>query len=114
MNSRILRVKHLARRLLAAGLLGLFAALCGCASTPPCHTAACTEDAGMADKISAALRAAPGVDFSEIHVQYRNGTVYLSGLVATRPQKDEIERIARETSGGKPVVNSIEMRGGRN
>ena len=114
MNFRILRMKNPAPAVLAAGMLG-FAALSACTSAAPkCATpAACAEEAGMADKISAALRAAPGIEFNEVHVQYRNGVVYLYGLVATRPERTEIERIATETSGGKKVVNSIEVRGGR-
>ncbi len=111
MNFRILHMKNLAPAVLAAGMLGIGAILSGCASAPKCTTAACADEAGMADKISAALRSAPGIEFNEVRVQYRNGVVYLYGLVATRPERDEIERIATETSGGKKVVNSIEVRG---
>jgi BON domain-containing protein len=112
MNFRILRMKNLAPVVLTASVLGIFATLSGCASAPTCATpAACADEAGMADKISAALRSAPGIEFNEVHVQYRNGVVYLYGLVATRPERTEIERIASESSGGKKVVNSIEVRG---
>lgn len=111
MNFRILRMKNPAPAVLAAGTISLFAMLSACVSSPPCAGAACAADAGMADKITAALRNAPGIEFTEVRVQYRNGVVYLYGLVATRPERDDIERIATETSGGKKVVNSIEVRG---
>jgi osmotically-inducible protein OsmY len=97
--------------MLAAGILAVSAILAGCASTPKCTTAACADEAGMADKITKALRDTPGIEYYSVSVQYRNGVVYLYGIVSTTPQRADIERIASETSGGKKVVNSIEARG---
>jgi osmotically-inducible protein OsmY len=100
-----------------ATLLGCaLAAAVACAPLRPvdkCATTGCRNDAAMADKISAALRDRPGIEFWEVRVQYLDDIVYLYGLVATTPERIDIEQIARETSGGKKVVNSIEIRGDR-
>ncbi len=89
--------------------------LCGCATTHSsahCDSERC-NDAAIADKIESALRTAPGIEFWQVRVQYIHDTVYLYGLVVTTPERTDIEHIASTVSGGKKVVNSIEVRGYR-
>jgi len=95
--------------------------LSACATSRPgdaCAGSACGSDAAAIDKrvveqIMTTLRNRPGIEFWEIQVQAHDDAVYLYGLVATTPERIDIEQIARDTSGGRKIVNSIEVRGER-
>lgn len=116
MGSANFRTRNSARIARLACALAASVALSACAPMQPagkCDAAGCPNDAAMVDKITTALRAAPGIEFWSVDVQYRNDVVYLYGLVATSPERSDIEQIARGASGGKKVVNSIEVRGAR-
>jgi hypothetical protein len=112
MNTRALDPKPPIRAIvLAVALAGLVA----CVATPRpdrCATP-CAADAAVVERINAALRERPGIEFWQVRVQHIDDVVYLYGLVETTPERTDIEHIARTASGGRKVVNSIEIRGNR-
>jgi hypothetical protein len=88
-------------------------ALSGCAVTrvsQHCDGLRCADTA-LTDKIETSLRAAPGIEFWQVRVQDIHGVTYLYGLVETYSERIDIERIAFDVSGGRKIVNSIEVRG---
>lgn len=101
------------RRRSWCGILSLGIALAiaigGCAANP-CGSGGCAGD----DQITAAVQeqiklhpalAAP----NRVYVSTRNGTVYLSGQVATDLQRQEAEAAARQAAGVTKVVNTISL-----
>ena len=94
--------------LLAAALV-LAAPLGGCVSSK-CTTAACESDAKTTADVQAliAQRRDLGPP-NQIHVQTRDGIVYLSGQVATDLQRRSAEDITRQAAGVSKVVNNIAL-----
>ena len=67
------------------------------------------HDTGITSKIKAKFVGDPDVKALDIGVATEEGVVYLTGRVENQFQKDEAERIARETDGVKDVVNNIKV-----
>ena len=85
------------------------AALAGCASSP-CTSESCKADARITHDVKAQLKqhrelSAPNV----VYVQTRDGVVFLTGQVATDPQRDTAESVASHVPGVVRVVNSIAL-----
>ena len=97
--------------LLCTGTLSLQ----GCLSAPQCTSEECKSDAKITADVKAQLKeyrelAAP----NSVYVQTRGGVVYLTGQVATDPQRHTAESVARQVPGVAQVVNSIALTyGGR-
>jgi hypothetical protein len=100
---------HLYPRLLALACLALVGAplVESCSTTQPAGEQ--FLDAGITTKIKAKFTAAADINPFNISVETEEGTVYLTGRVHKQEQKDEAERIARETDGVRRVVNHIEV-----
>jgi osmotically-inducible protein OsmY len=87
--------------------------LCAVPSFQSCSTTQSAssqmEDAEITSKIKARFIGDPDVKALDISVETEEGVVYLTGRVETQFQKDEAERIARETSDVRDVVNHIQV-----
>jgi osmotically-inducible protein OsmY len=97
-----------AASLLAVALV-LTAPLGGCASTK-CTTPACEADARITANVQALL--AQHRDLgppNQIHVDTRNGVVYLSGQVATDLQRSSAESVARQAADVNEIINNIAL-----
>ena len=87
----------------------------GCMSSRQCVSEQCKNDAKVTADVQAKFKerrelAAPNM----IYVQTREGVVYLTGQVATDPQRQTAESLAKEVPGVVRVVNSIALTyGGR-
>ena len=87
----------------------------GCVSAPQCASEECKNDAKITADVQARLKeyrelGAPNT----IYVQTREGIVYLTGQVATDPQRQTAEGLAGQVPGVVRVVNSIALTyGGR-
>lgn len=95
-------------RLVALTLLLAGSGLAGCATDKCTPGVPCTGDGKISEDVRAALAAHPGLAAPNIvHVQTRNGIVYLTGQVATGLQRDTAEAAAKATPGVKHVVDNI-------
>ena len=79
----------------------------GCRSTQPASTQ--MSDTGITTKVKSKLVADPDINPFNIDVTTNEGTVYLVGRVKDQKQKDEAERLARDTKGVVKVVNEIKV-----
>lgn len=98
------------RRARAAGaLLLVLAALGGCASLGgKCNDPSCAHDADITARVKSAMYADAAMRPPNlIYVSTRDGTVYLTGTVATDLQREQAESYARGVQGVQEVVNSI-------
>lgn len=101
----------LASILLCTGTL----VLTGCVSSHQCTSEQCKNDAKITADVQAKFKerrelGAPNM----IYVQTREGIVYLTGQVATDPQRQTAEGLAGQVPGVVRVVNSIALTyGGR-
>ena len=69
------------------------------------------DDAAITAKVKARLTADPDVNPLHVDVDTIEGRVTLNGIVATRAQRDEAEKLARGTEGVVEVVNLLRVRG---
>ena len=92
---------------LALFALGSLPMIESCSSTQPAETQ--LSDAGITSKVKSKLIADPEVSAHNIDVDTEEGTVYLTGRVKTQKQKDEAERLARDTEGVVKVVNHLNV-----
>lgn len=76
-----------------------------CSSTQPVSEQ--MSDTAITSKINAKYMGDSSVKGRDIKVTTSEGVVYLTGRVATQAEKDEAERIARNTKGVNKVVNDI-------
>ncbi len=97
------------RKTMAVAVLGLAvpALTVACSTTQPVTSS--VDDAGTTARVAAQLAADPDVDKYEIDVDTEQGVVHLRGEVETQAEKDEAERIARNTRGVRDVVNQIQL-----
>ena len=101
MNRRLLPLA------LAAVALGAVPLLESCASTQPASVQA--EDSWITTKIKSQYTADPEINPFNIDVTTQEGTVYLTGRVKEKSDKEEAERLARGVEGVKKVVNNIKV-----
>ena len=94
-------------------ILGLTAALPGCAAYTKCGFGGCPGDAQITSQVRSLLGQHPALEppnLLEVHTLDR--VVYLSGVVDTDLERQMAESVAREAKGVKKVVNSIGLSGG--
>ena len=65
-----------------------------------------TANMVLTDRVKEALRTGMGTDAAGIEVRVDNGTVYLTGRVATRALHDQAVAIARGTADVRAVVHT--------
>ncbi|MBN8886189.1 MAG: BON domain-containing protein [Rudaea sp.] len=75
-----------------------------------CGFGGCPGDEQIAAQVNEALLNTPGISYWTIDVQSLDHVVYLHGLVDTNPERAKVEEIAFQASGGKKIVDSIELR----
>jgi hyperosmotically inducible protein len=105
--------KHIAAAVFATSIL----ALTGCTSSGPLVKSEKTEtpkqyvgDAMVTSKIKAALVGDPILKAREINVETYQGTVQLSGFVATREEASKASTLARSIEGVSSVKNDIRLK----
>jgi osmotically-inducible protein OsmY len=82
-------------------------ALVACSTSRPIDRQA--GDAMITSTIESKLAANPQTNNFEIDVDALDGEVRLSGLVETEAERNEAERLAKNTDGVKSVDNQIEL-----
>jgi osmotically-inducible protein OsmY len=103
-------MKQLNRTASAIFLAVTLATMVGCAATPTREsTGEYIDDAAVTTKVKAALLDQPSLKSFDIHVATFNGTVYLSGAVASRYAMDEAVKVARGVAGVKAVKNDMQV-----
>jgi osmotically-inducible protein OsmY len=88
----------------------LFAALLlalGCSTSRPIDTQA--SDALISSKVKSKLAADPQTSALEIDVDTLDGEVTLRGMVGTDAEREDAERLARNTDGVRDVDNQLEI-----
>jgi osmotically-inducible protein OsmY len=101
------RVGGVVRRVVAGrGLVvaGVLLALAGCATFDP------LEDTRIESEVKARLVAEKDANLTRLGVVSREGTVTLSGAVASRQQRARAEDLARGVPGVTRVVNMLDVR----
>ena len=91
-------------------VLALGASLVGCAGTPAREsTSTAIDDSAITARIKAALVADPQTKAREIHVSTYRGIVQLSGLVHSRAESADAERIAMHEQGVLSVKDELQI-----
>lgn len=67
------------------------------------------DDAGITTKIKSKFVGDSDVKALDVSVETEEGVVYLTGRVENQFQKEEAERIAKDTKGVVRVVNHIQV-----
>jgi osmotically-inducible protein OsmY len=92
-------------------LSGIAASLTGCASGRYERTAGeYIDDNIVTTRVAKALAANPEYKFTDVVVASHQGTVQLSGFVASGDQKGRAEEITEKVQGVKGVENNITVR----
>jgi osmotically-inducible protein OsmY len=101
------------RRWSFCGILSLGVALAivlGACASNPCTGGGCAGDGNITAAVQAQLKQHPALaPPNHVYVKTINGTVYLSGQVATDLQRQEAEAAARQAAGVTTVVNTIAL-----
>lgn len=92
---------------LTLAVLGTVPVIEGCKTSQPARTQ--MSDAAITTKVKAKFTADSEVAARNVDVNTEEGTVYLTGRVKTQHEKDEAERLARETDGVVRVVNHLNV-----
>ncbi len=92
---------------LALVVLGTVPVIEGCKTSQPATTQ--MSDAAITTKVKAKFTADSDVAGRNVDVNTEEGTVYLTGRVKTQREKENAERIARETDGVRRVVNHLNV-----
>jgi hyperosmotically inducible protein len=88
-------------------LAGALLAWLGCSTSRPIDTQ--TSDATITSSVEAKLAMNPQTNNFEIDVDTLNGRVTLRGMVETEAEREEAERLARNTEGVRSVENQLEI-----
>ena len=99
-----IRLRSLAMPALLAALLST-----GCAMQPT-TVGTKVDDSIVTTRVKSALIASPEVKGTEVKVETVNGTVQLSGFVASQTEARRAADIASRVNGVDRVVNSIIVR----
>jgi|SRR3954453_16489176 osmotically-inducible protein OsmY len=110
-------IMTITKRIAAAVFATSILALTGCTSSGPLVKSEKTEtpkqyvgDAMVTSKIKAALVGDPILKAREINVETYQGTVQLSGFVATRDEASKAGTLARSVEGVTSVKNDIRLK----
>jgi hyperosmotically inducible protein len=72
--------------------------------------AANVDEAGITASVKTKILADKAANLTRIDVDTIRGTVYLNGLVDSAQQRTRAERLAKQISGVKSVVNNLPVR----
>jgi hyperosmotically inducible protein len=67
------------------------------------------DDKVIGSKIKAKLLKEPGIRSLNIDVDVNNGVVSLTGVVASKQQKERVMEIARTTSGTVKIIDNMRV-----
>lgn len=81
----------------------------GCQSLTGSSTPTHVDDATLTASVKTRLVADGAANVTRIDVDANRGTVYLTGSVDTAEQKARAERLARQATGVKGVVNNLQV-----
>lgn len=93
-------MRHWRRALL---LVALVLAPAGCATVDP------LTDQRIESEVKARLVAEKSANLTRLGVMSNEGTVYLSGTVASADEKQRAEALTRDVKGVRRVVNGLEI-----
>jgi hyperosmotically inducible periplasmic protein len=82
----------------------VLAVIGGCATVDP------WTDTRIESEVKARLVAEHDANLTRLGVVSREATVYLSGMVESRDQKEKAESVARSVPGVKRVVSTLDVR----
>jgi hyperosmotically inducible periplasmic protein len=99
----------LKRALIAVALCSLGPALAASGCATQRTTGEEFDDAAIANRVSAKLGIDPELRRYDIHVDARENIVTLRGLVSSPQERQEAERIARDSRGVRGVNNRLEV-----
>jgi osmotically-inducible protein OsmY len=110
-------IMTITKRIAAAVFATSILALTGCTTSGPFAKSEKTEtpkqyvgDTVLTGKVKAALVADPMLKAREINVETYQGTVQLSGFVATREEAAKAATVARSIEGVTSVKNDIRLK----
>ena len=110
-------ITKLTNRIAAAVFASSILALTGCTTSGPLAKSEKTEtpkqyvgDTVVTGKVKAAMIADPVLKAREINVETYQGTVQLSGFVATREEAAKAGTVARSIEGVTSVKNDIRLK----
>lgn len=98
-------LKVLLTTLVSAALLMLVA----CSEQPAQETTEERPDAWVTTKVTTKLTADPEINPFKIDVDTKEGVVSLTGKVNSEADREEAERLARNTEGVRDVINNLEI-----
>jgi hyperosmotically inducible protein len=90
-------------------LFVVLALVAGFQSVTGRSAAANVDDAGITASVKTKIVADKAANLTRIDVDTIRGTVYLNGLVDTAEQRARAERLAKQISGVKGVVNNLQV-----
>jgi hyperosmotically inducible periplasmic protein len=91
-------------------VLVVLAFVAGFQSVTGRSAAANVDDAGITASVKTKIVADKAANLTRIDVDTIRGTVYLNGLVDSAQQRTRAERLAKQISGVKSVVNNLQVR----
>ena len=74
------------------------------------NMSAAAGDTAITAKVKAALIAEPGLKSMDINVETRDGTVTLSGNVASPDLREKAKQVASSTAGVKGVIDNLNIK----
>ena len=90
-------------------LVVVLAFVAGCQSLTGKSVGANVDDAAITASVKTKLVADKVANLTRVDVDTNRRTVYLNGSVGTAEQKARAERLARQASGVKGVVNNLQV-----
>jgi hyperosmotically inducible protein len=90
-------------------LFVVLALVAGFQSVTGRSAAANVDDAGITASVKTKIVADKAANLTRIDVDTIRGTVYLNGLVDTAERRARAERLAKQISGVKGVVNNLQV-----
>ena len=83
--------------------------LCGCVALTGSTLGQNIDDTNITTEIKARLAAEKAATLTRVHVETQQGTVYLTGIVATEALKERAGEIAKRIHGVRDVVNNVKI-----
>lgn len=85
------------------------AGLSGCVALTGSTLGQNIDDTNITTEIKAKLAAEKAATLTRVHVETQQGTVYLTGVVATEALKEHASEVAGKIHGVRQVVNNIKV-----
>ena len=99
----------LMKRIILAGMLGLFLSATGCTSMTGQTAGQYVDDSTITASVKAKLVADKVANFTRVDVDTTNKVVALNGIVDSPAQKTRAEELAMQVSGVRKVDNNLQV-----